>query len=140
VFRQSSIEYLFENPSGKGWWSGNSHATFKVSRQDKSPACSRYNVITLQSLGVGYHIDVPDLCSFSYEFKQIPVFSEERIRLACGQALAGATPVAATRTWQENVEIQARYRPSAGGEAWETVAVLPMAVNLRCEAELKPHK
>jgi hypothetical protein len=136
--QQFYIEYLFENPSGKGWWRGNTLATITISRQDNSPSCRKYDVIRLMA-GQAYVLDLPNVCSFTKEFKNIPVFNEVSIRATCSQVLP-ASINNATTTRQEKVEISARYWKSTGGSEWETVAVVPITANLRCERELKPHK
>jgi hypothetical protein len=136
--QQFYIEYLFENPSGKGWWTGNTHVTISVSRQDSSPSCSKYDALMLVT-DQSYNISLPQVCSFTSEFTNIPVFREERIRLACGQVLR-ASISNATTTWQEKIVIKARYWKSTGGQEWENVAMAPITANLRCEREVKPHK
>lgn len=136
--QQFYIEYLFENPSGKGWWTGNTYATIKVSRLDSSPSCNKYDVIVLNT-NQSYEIQLPNVCSFTKEFKNIPVFNEEEVRTACVKVLP-APILNATRTLQKNIEIKARYWKSTGGQEWENAAVVQITATLRCESELKPHK
>jgi hypothetical protein len=136
-----ALEVLFQNPSGKGWWRGGEHATFKVKRANLDPT-RKYNYLTLVALGSTFTQVLADVPEFSAEFTLIPVFNEEVAQLACNNVRPAYDPknnplYTWTATVNTQVTIQARFRDSTS-ERWETVATLPVVANATCEAETKP--